>query len=97
MRSRLVAANALVEVAAHAEAGERGELVHDDVGPRGHDGVATARASSGSRIDRLGAEPSQHGRTVRRAGGADDVVAAGDELGDEAAAEGAARTCEKDA
>jgi hypothetical protein len=85
----------LVEVAAEREAAQRGELVHDDVGPRAHDRLA--QPGGVERVDdrRLGAHVVHgRGRTARAAG---DVVAALDELGDEAASECAGRAGDEDA
>ena len=45
----------LVEVAAELERGQRGELVHDDVGPRGEHGLAHGGGVERVEDDRLGA------------------------------------------
>jgi hypothetical protein len=85
----------LVEAAAELEPGERGELVHDDVGPRGGHGLAYGGRVERVEDDGLGAErPHDVGIRARGAG---HVVPAGEELRDEAAAERAGRAGEEDA
>ena len=85
----------LVEVARHAEPGQRGELVHDDVRPGGDDRVAHRGRVQRVDDDRLGAERAQ--LVDPRAGGAGDVVAARDQLRNQAAAQGARGTRDEDA
>ena len=77
------------------DAGQRGELVHDDVGLRGHDRVEHRRGVERVEHDGLGAERA-HAVGVR-AGGPGDVVPAFDQLGDEAAPERARGAGEEDA
>ena len=79
VRSRLVIANALSKLRPSLRSGQRGELVHDDVGPRGEDGLAHGGGVERVEHDGLGAQRPDLVRPA--AGGADDVVAALDELG----------------
>ena len=69
--------------------------MHDGVGPRGEHGLAHGGGVERVEDDRLG----PHGPDVLRAvaGGPGDVVAALDELGDEAAAQSAGRAGDEDA
>ena len=69
-------------------------LVHDDVRLRAHDGLAHRLRIERVDDHRLGAERAQLiGPRARRAG---DVVAAGDQLGHEPAAQGAGRPGDED-
>jgi hypothetical protein len=75
---------------------ERGELVHDHLGLGPGD-----RAGDRLRVERVhdhrfGAQAREAFGPGRRPGGADDLVAPGDELGDQRGSDGAGRTGDED-
>ena len=88
-------ANALSKLRPKLEARQRGELVDDDVGPRGEHGLAHGGGVERIEHDGLGAQLA-HAVGVR-AGGPDDVVAALHELRCQAAAQGARGAGQEDA
>ena len=74
----------LVGVLEVGQAAERGRLVDDRFGSDGRHGLLHGARVEQVEHDRLGAQGSQAVGLRRRAGAADDVVAALDELRDEA-------------
>ena len=97
VRSRLVSANAPSKSRRSGSAGQRRELVHDRVGPRGDHGGDDRVAVEAVGDDGLDAGGAQRVRLGGRAGRAGDVVARGDQQRDERGADGAGGACEEDA
>jgi len=86
----------VVEVLEVAQAGERGRLVDDRVGPGGDDGLPHRAPVEQVEHDRLRAQGVQAVGFVRGAGAADHLVASLHELGDEPRADRAGRPCNED-
>jgi hypothetical protein len=85
----------MLEVAA-ADARQRGRLIDDRVGPGGGNRLAHCPRVERVEHSRLGSEPAQPLCLLGRAGAADHLVAALQQLGDEPAADRTARPYHED-
>ena len=86
---------AAVEVA-HVECGDRGQLVDDHIGPRLGDGIGDLLGIERVDDHRRGPEVRQRRLLGLAPRGADDLVAGGDQPGDQLFAHRACRACNED-